>query len=344
MLHRRTKRAAIGFLLLGAVCAAVLSGTARFVEAQREKRRSEVERKELVPPPPVPVAVESRPLERRRKFTADIRPWMRAQVPAEVAGRVERVFVEAGTPVKAGDPLVGLDTTRIGIAVDSAEVRSAEAERLLQEAGRLRQVNAISATAYEAAAAEARLAKSTLDEARDTLARHTVRAPFDGTVNARFVDVGDAVNVNQPAVEVVDLEKLRVGLLVSDTDLPAFKVGAKVPLQLASGHAGPFEPVVAFVGRSADPETRLFAVEAVLDNIQAGLPGGLQGFVEADVELFPEGPVVPAAAVRIAGADAVVLKETPDGPSPVKIRVGPEIDGMFPVLGGLRAGDRVFIQ
>jgi hypothetical protein len=40
----------------------------------------------------------------------------------------------------------------------------------------------------------------------------------------------------------------------------------------------------------------------------------------------------------------VVLKETPDGPSPVKIRVGPEIDGMFPVLGGLRAGDRVFIQ
>ena len=343
MLHRRTKRAVLGFLLLFSIAAAITAATNRFVDAQREKRRGELERKELEPPPPVPVAVESRALERLRKFTADIRPWMSADVPAEVAGRVERVFVEAGAKVRQGDPLLQIDETRARIAVDSAAARGAEAERLLKEAERLRKADAVSATALEAAGAEARVAKAELESARDTLARHTVRAPFDGIVNARLVDIGDAVNVNQPVAEVVDLDKLRVGILVSDNDLAAFPVGTKLPLRL-SAHAAPLEAEVAFVGRSADPDTRLFKVEAVLDNAQTRLPGGLQGFVEARVAVFPEGPVVPAAAVRIAGADAVVLKETPEGPQPVEIKVGPEIDGLFPVIEGLRAGDRVFIQ
>ena len=71
-------------------------------------------------------------------------------------------------------------------------------------------MKAISSTAYETALSEARIARAAFAEARDSVERHTVKAPFDGTVNARLVDVGDAVNVNEPVVEMVDLKTLRV--------------------------------------------------------------------------------------------------------------------------------------
>ena len=344
MFHRRTKRALLGFLALGLVVAGVVAGMNRYLDAQREKRRSEVERRELLAPPPVPVVIQSMPLERVRKFTAALEPWMSADVPAEVAGRVVEVFVEAGDSVVLGDRLVRLDATRAQILLDAAALRLSETERLLNEAERLRDVKAISATAYETALSEARIARAAFAEARDTVERHTVKAPFDGTVNARLVDVGDAVNVNEPVVEMVDLKTLRVELFVSESDLSAFPPGAVLPLRLVSGRAGQLEPVVRFASRSADPATRLFKVEAVLENTEHNLPGGIQGRVDAVVQEFPPGPVVPAVAVRFAGADAIVVKDTPDGPRPVKIKVGPEIDGKFPVLEGLQPGDKVYIQ
>lgn len=344
MIHRRTKRALLGFLALGLVVAGVVAGMNRYLDAQREKRRSEVERKELLPPPPVPVVIESMPLERVRKFTAALEPWMSAGVPAEVAGRVVEVFVEAGDSVSTGDVLVKLDATRAQILLDTAALRLSETERLLSEAERLRDARAISSTAYETALSEARIARAAFAEARDTVERHTVKAPFDGTVNARLVDVGDAVNVNEPVVEMVDLKTLRVEIFVSESDLSAFPPGAKLPLRLVSGRAGQLEPVVRFASRSADPATRLFKVEAVLENTKHNLPGGIQGQVDAVVQEFPPGPVVPAVAMRFAGADAIVLKDTPEGPRPVKIKVGPEIDGKFPVLEGLQPGDKVYIQ
>ena len=344
MLHRRTKRVTLGFLVLGLIVAAVLAGMNRYLEAQKEKRRSEAERKELLAPPPVPVEVQSIPLERYRKFTALLAPWVSAGVPAEVSGRVVSTLVEAGAQVMAGDVLVALDDTRARILLDAASVRLLEAERLMREAERLRNVKAISTTAYESAVSEARIARSGLAEARDTFERHKVKAPFDGTVNARLVDVGDAVNVNEPVVEMVDLKKLRVELHVSESDLSAFPLGSQLALRLSSSRGELHRPVVRFVSRSADPATRLFKVEAVLDNSDNNLPGGIQGQVEAKVQEFADGPVVPAVAVRFAGGDAIVIKETPEGPIPVRIKVGPEIRGTFPVFEGLQPGDKVYIQ
>ena len=66
--------------------------------------------------------------------------------------------------------------------------------------------------------------------------------------------------------------------------------------------------------------------------------------METEVEAFAEGPVVPAAAVRFTGNEASVLLEGGNSTARSPVRLGPEIDGRFPVLEGLKAGDRVLIQ
>jgi len=341
-ISRRTKRATLGFLAIGAAVTVVLFTTDRFLEAQREKQRYEQERKELRPPDPVAVRIDKRALRRERKFGADVEPWVSAGVPSEVPGRVAATKVEPGQAVKAGDILVELDDRRALIAVDLARARHREALRLLDEANRLKSSRVVSQTAYEAAVAEARVTKAQLDDAEDMLARHRITAPFDGFVNERMVDAGDAVSANQPAVRVVDISKLRVVFDVSANDLAAFTPGKKVVLRVEGG--AKFDPEIQFVARAADPSTRLFRVEAELPNPDNRLPGGMQGMVEANVEAFPEGPVVPAAAVRFVGREARVLKQSGGGPVETPVVLGPEIDGVYPVLDGLAEGDRVFLR
>lgn len=343
-LTRRTKRAVLGILAMSAVVGVVLTSAARYLDAQRERQRYEEERKELMPPDPVAVEVAGESLVRERRFPAQLEPWVEAEVPSEVSGKVMETLVEAGSVVRQGDILARLDDRRARIAVEVAGARAQEAGRLLGEAERLQKSNVVSRTAYEAAASEAKVAAAQLDDARDMLARQNVVAPFDGVVERRMVDAGDAVNTNQPVARVVDLSRLRVKLSATAADLSAFRPGSEVEVWPSSGRGGPYRAVVRFVSPAADPATRLFAVEAELDNTKENLPGGLEGFVDAAVELFAEGPVVPASAVRFAGRDALVLKEVDGRAVATKITVGPEIDGRYPVIEGLRTGERVFVR
>lgn len=343
---RRKKRVILGFLALLFVVFFVIIGSFRFAESIREKQRYEEERAALVPPPPNFVVVENKSMPRIRRYAAQLRPWAQAGVAAEASGRVVETLVEAGDFVEEGTPLVRLDDRLASIAVDQARAQYEESVRLLEEASRLLETRAISRSAFETQSAAVSLDHANLEEARERLSRHEVRAPFSGFVDERLVDKGDAVNLNQPVVRLVDLEKLRVEFFVGERELESFEKGTRLELRLTARPGEVFYPAVDFQARSADPSTRLFRIEAVFENTEKPLPGGLQGVVEAAIEQYQNFPFVPAAAVRFEGRRSRVWKmdtDTGEG-SVVEIRVGPEIDGFYPVLEGLRSGDTLLIH
>ncbi len=350
-LHRKIKNAFLGFLFIAFAVGFSLVASVRYAESKKEQKRLEQERGELRPPEPYAVPVKSRALVLKRSFAVDIAPWISARVPAEVAGRVINTFVEVGQQVGVGDPLIEIDSRRAHITLEEAEARYAEALRLLSEAERLRTTNVVSPSQREAVASEARIATARLEEARDHVARHMVRAPFDGVINQRLVDEGDAVSQNEPVVVLVDVKRLRVKFDVSASDLSAFIPGKAVAIRPGLPRAAERQARVAFVSPAADPATRLFRIEAELANQTDPIPGGLHGTIEAEVAVFPEGPVLPAAAVRFSGKAARVLVPNPSalekrGPLLIEreIVVGPEVDGYYPVLSGIAAGESIFIR
>jgi len=344
MISRRAKRATIGFVVLALVVASLTMALARFFENREERRRYQEEQAKVEAPPMLDYQVKRETKVRKRRYPAELLPWMDAGVPAEVGGRVVEVYVESGQEVSEGDPLVRLDSDQAEFRVREATAQLNERTRLLKEAKVLLQKRVASATEYEAVASDVRMARAQLDALQDDLDRHVVRAPFDGVVNRRMVDVGDAIRTNEPVVQLVDLEKLRVEFYVSEFDLSSFSKGQPLQLTVPARPETVFKPNVDFMARAADDETRLFLIEAVLPNEEAGLPGGLQGTVTADVGSF-NSLFVPAAAVRFEGADAQVLKINGENETgPVTVRVGPEVDGYYPVYEGLNAGDRILIR
>jgi RND family efflux transporter MFP subunit len=346
MIARRSKRAALALAGLLLLVAVLLAAVARYFESVEQQRRLDEERAALRERADFLFTVEARTVERERRYPASVDPWLVANVPAELAGRVSQVEVEPGSRVAKGEELVHLDDEIATSDYRRAEARFAELQRLLAEAETLGKSSVVSRTQVEAVRAEMRLADAEEDAARARLERHIIRAPFDGSIVERLVQVGEAVNANQPVVRMVDTSRLRVVFYVNERDVASFPPGTTVRLRLPAAPGEVFEAPVLHVAQASDEATRLFRVEAALDNAGLALRGGLTGEVTAVVGFYDNQLFIPTACVRLEGAGAYVLRvrEGEGGPESVRIRVGDELEGFYPVLEGLSAGDRLLVR
>jgi membrane fusion protein (multidrug efflux system) len=346
MLARRSKRAILAFAGLFLVVAVALAAIGRYFDSVEQQRRLQDEKSSLKEREDFIFTVEPRTVERERRYATAVDPWLVADVPAEVAGRVAEVKVEPGSLAKTGDPLVLLDDEIAASDYRRAEAKLVELQRLLGEAEKLGQSRVVSRTQVEAVRAEARQADAEEDATKARLEDHTIRAPFDGSVVERLVQVGEAVNINQPVVRMVDTSRLRVVFYVNERDVASFPAGKKIQLRLPAAPGQVFEVPVVHVARASDAETRLFRVEGELPNADLALRGGLTGEITAQVGLYENQLFIPTACVRLEGAGAYVLRvgQGEGAPESVRVRVGEELDGFYPVLEGLSADDRLLVR
>ena len=334
MLTSRAKRIAPG-------AAALLLFLMAFLGVRHERQRPAPTVDQEILPVPVSVEVGHDRLAQIKKYPAEIEAWIDAEIRCGVAGLVLEKLVEPGALVKKGDPLIRMDETSARNAADSELARHSEASGLLVETERLQKTGTVGPTAFEASLAEVRGSRGRLDRARELLARHTVRAPISGVLTILSAKAGDTVEFNQLIGVVADVEKLRVFIHVPLAEVVFFKPGERFLLRMGRET---HRPEILFVNPTANPQTGLIKIEAVLNNPNRDVSAKTPGTVEIETEAFPAGPVVPAQAVRFTANGTIVLREEKGNPVPIPVRVGSEIDGWYPVLEGLQAGERVFIE
>jgi membrane fusion protein (multidrug efflux system) len=179
----------------------------------------------------------------------------------------------------------------------------------------------------------------------------TLRAPFDGTVTSRFVDIGALIqssttnqSSNQPVLTIADMSKLRVDIYVEQQNVPAIRVG--VLADVADG-ANPDRRVSATISRTSDqldPRTRTLFVELEVDNTEGFLVPGSFAYVTLHVPItsYPE---IPVAGLVLRGTSTFIADLGAEGLvhlRPVKVA---STDGSTVRLAdGARAGDRVVLN
>lgn len=327
-------------------------------------------------PPPVPaeagqitVAAESLPYIEVRPATRDARAAIVrapgrvtfkdggvASVAAPIQGRVVAIHAKLGEQVKAGDPLVVLqspDAAAARSALAAALVARAAAQAALdRQSGMLEKGVGI---ASDKAVAEAELAKARAEvESAERAASYlgsgggatvTVRAPIAGTVLERKATVGAVAEPNGDALMTLgDPSALWVTLDVFERDLPAISGGAKVTLQLASLDA-PVTGHVASIGGAMSSGLRSAPVNVELDHVAAGLRAGM--FARADVEAeATTGVTLPVSAVLIKdGTDSLVyVAKDAHTFVPREVKVGSPQAGYVQVTSGLAVGEPVVMR
>jgi RND family efflux transporter MFP subunit len=263
--------------------------------------------------------------------------------------------------VARGQPLASLDQREAGDAVRAAraallqaQVAEARAARELERAEGLRGAGLLTRqgledahTARAAAAAATELAAAQLDAAEIRVAKAVIRAPFDGVVAARGVNVGDRVEHmggGDPLFEVVDDRVLDLTMAVPSQRLDAVRVGQAVQFQVDAAPGRVFTGKVTYVNPSVDPGSRAGRVVAEVANRDGRLRGGL--FAKARIVTGERRGIlrVPRAALQAWDTDAGTAEVFVVAGATARrraVRTGADAGDLVEVSGGLGAGERV---
>ena len=284
------------------------------------------------------------------------RPQAQSAVGAPMAGRVAAVLVRAGEAVKAGAPLLAIDSADAAAgraALDQAATRLAAAENMFK-----RQVEMVEkgvGLEIDRQEAEARLkdARAEHERARHTAGligagqgiRFTVRAPADGVVMAIRVAVGaSVVPGGDPLVEIGDPTRLLVVAQVPEGELRRIIAGQEAEVELPALAARVAARVENFSPR-VDPESRRAQLYLALAKSTEGLRAGM--LAQANLRVArEEGLSVPVSAVLIKdGKRRVVYVETADGKFECRdVQTGRDRDGSVTILQGLKPGERIVVR
>lgn len=314
--------------------------------------------------PPVAVEVaraQSADVVESMDVVGSLAPKVAADVKSEYSGIVTAVHVTEWVGVRRGQPLATLDKRESEAALAAvravllqAEVAQARAQREAERAEKLQQVGLMTRqgvedarTAREAAGAAVTAARAQLEGAETRLAKAVIRAPFDGTVAARAVEVGDRVESmgsGDPLFQVVDDRRLELTMTVPSSRLAALRVGQPVQFTVDARPGCTFEGRVMYINPAVDPLSRAGKVVAHVDNVDRRLKGGL--FVKARILTGSRRAVVqvPRAAVQewdLATGAAAVFVIRGDTAERRPVRVGVGSGDRVEVAEGLAAGERV---
>jgi RND family efflux transporter MFP subunit len=285
-------------------------------------------------------------------------PKRESQIGAEVAGRIERVFVSVGDRVEAGQPLFQIDpaTYEAGLAQAEAGLRLAKAQRRQNESDLSRmqlllerdfapkqQVDKL-ATALEVARAQERQASEAVEMARLLLSRTLVKAPFAGSVSQRLADEGTTA-LAQPQTLVIVLqetETLEAKVAIPEAQLSLVHPGDKATLHV-QGVEKPIETEVFAVSDSIDPATRTYLVRMHVPNADRVLKAGVFARVDIVARSLSDAVLVPRDAVRTEDGESRVYTIQNGLAVGVPVRLGVVTEEAVQVLSGIEPGAEIIV-
>lgn len=263
-----------------------------------------------------------------------------AKLATRASGTVRSVHADVGARVRPGQVLVRLDGAGVESAVAAAEASVTVARKTHERLENLARDGAATDQEVDQARAQLEMARAQLAEARANRDYVVLKAPFAGTVTARYVDPGDLASPGQPVMTVSGSSGVKVV-----ADAPAalagrIEVGDRVRvLEPESGRHWP-----ATVTRRVpviEQMSNRFRVEAIFEDDATGspLPGTYVRLAVAGIE--EPGLLVPSdAVVREGQLTGVFTLE--NGTLRLRwIRPGRTAEGMVEVLSGLSPDTRV---
>jgi len=198
---------------------------------------------------------------------------------AEVDGLVQAIHFEKGDRVKAGQVLCELKLNDRAAKLNQARAMVTQTAKQHTVDLDLAKDGFRSATQVDQSAAALEAAKASEQTMAIELENTRIKAPFDGMVDDRYVDVGDYLRVGDKCALLIAPEPFLAVGQVSEREVSQIKVGNPASATLVTGET--VEGRIRFVASRADDTTRTFRVEVELPNPDGKLRVG----VSADLHI-----------------------------------------------------------
>jgi RND family efflux transporter MFP subunit len=307
---------------------------------------------------PVQVApVTLSPVPNSDTYVATIKSRRSSTMQPQVDGNLVKIFVKSGDLVKAGQVLMRIDPLKQMATVQSQQGTQAqkkavydyaqidvERQRKLFEAGVVSREAYDQATqAYQNSKADYESNTALSDTQRQQLAYYDIRAPFNGIVGDIPVHLGDYVSPTTLLTTVDENADLEAYIYIPTQRASLVRRGLPVEILDSSGKVL-VKSTISFLSPQVDNGLQSILAKAEIPRTAQLLRN--QQLVNARVTWSTApAPVVPVLAVSLVGGQTFVYLASPKGEGyiahQVPVTVGETVGNTYPVLGGLKPGDKV---
>jgi RND family efflux transporter MFP subunit len=289
-----------------------------FVSCQSQKKEDSTVTRSSSTMPVAVVPVVRQKISEKLAYTGWLEAWQQVNITPEMAGKVAKIYVEEGQPVRKGQVLAELETESVTLQLKQAEAalavaqaNSANASKNKERMDRLLREKAVSEQqseqvnlAYDAAKAQLEQAQAAVNLARHALDTSIMRAPFDGIIASKNAQVGDVINpmmgsfsATSGVLTLVDFSRIKIVVEVSESDIARIRKGQPVVVQAGDGGTKEVTGTVSIVNTTADPLAKKFRVEAVFNNPGLALRPGTFGSAVFEVSTHENALIIPQKAI-----------------------------------------------
>ena len=267
---------------------------------------------------------------------------------SEVAGLVREIGFDSGAFVRKGDVMVKLDTSTEEAQLASAQADAELARASLVRARSLREANVSAPADLDTAEAKAKQTAANVGTLHATIAKKTIRAPFDGRVSIKQVELGQVSGT--PVASLQSIHPIYAEFWLPQQALAELRVGMNGRLRTDVFPQASWEGTLTTINPEVDVNTRNVRVRATFPNTDGRLRPGM--FVNVEV-LSPEKRtvlVIPSTAVLYApyGDSVFAIEEKPDAAGKQGliahqkfVRLGERRGDLVAVVSGLDAGETI---
>ncbi len=195
------------------------------------------------------------------------------ELNAETDGRVINVGTERGDRFDIGDVIVQLDERDRSARLAQAQATVKQRELEYAARAKLMGDSYVSEAQLQQAEALLEAAKAELTRARLDIDYMVIRAPFDGALQERQVEIGDFVKLGDPVATIVDERTLIVSAGIAEYEAHFVRKGGPGSAKLATGEI--VNGTIRYIAPVADEATRTFTVELEIDNANGALRAGM---------------------------------------------------------------------
>ena len=353
MAESRGRRRGSAWLYLGGILAILIAGSMAFLLFTRQRTHVQAATEQLTAEgqkgPTIEVATAHRVAGSNTvHLIGEAHPYQSAILYAKVSGYMRSLSVDKGDFVHANQVIAVIESPETDKQYQAAVADAHNKELIANRAATLVKKEMISQQDADQAEADASVSKANLEQIGTIKSYEQLRAPFSGTVTARYSDPGALIQnaaTSQtsalPVVEISETSRLRIYVYVDQAHAPFVRNGDAV---LILDQANPSLKVTAHVTRTSgaiDPKTRTLLVEIDVDNPHNRILAG--SFVQVELKVqTPRYVEVPSDALLVRGGQTFVAVVTPDNTIKfTQVAVAEQTGETARLFSGLEEGDRV---
>lgn len=272
-----------------------------------------------------------------------------AAVSAWIGGRVDKLYVQyTGERVHRGQRLAELYSPEVATALEEYRLAQENRNHLGQSDDTFARTQAdalVQASRHKLELWGITPEQISTAPSSSGVPHVSIYANAEGTVVERKVTQGQYVNAGETLLTLADLSEIWIKADVYEDQLPQIHPGQEVDITAEALPNRTLHGQVEFIEPTANPQTRTVPVHVHLPNPGMRLMPGM--FVNASFVSRGAAPsvVVPRSAVLDTGTRKLVYVAKADGVFEAReIKAGTPTEDVFPVMSGLKAGEKVVIN